>query len=52
MNVLVLNSGSSTVKFQIIETDLDLIKITADVAEAVAIMLEGRPRPAQATRPE
>jgi len=30
MNVLVLNSGSSSVKFQIIETDLDLIKKNAD----------------------
>jgi acetate kinase len=30
MNVLVLNSGSSTVKFQIIETDLELIKKNAD----------------------
>jgi len=30
MNVLVLNCGSSTVKFQIIETDLDLINADAD----------------------
>ncbi len=30
MNVLVLNCGSSTVKFQIIETDLDLIAKDAD----------------------
>lgn len=30
MNVLVLNCGSSTVKFQIIETDLDLIEQDAD----------------------
>jgi acetate kinase len=30
MNVLVLNSGSSTVKFQLISTDLELIKQDAD----------------------
>jgi acetate kinase len=30
MNILVLNCGSSTVKFQIIETDLDLIAQDAD----------------------
>lgn len=30
MNVLVLNCGSSTIKFQIIETDLDLIARDAD----------------------
>lgn len=30
MNVLVLNCGSSTVKFQIIETDRDLMKADAD----------------------
>lgn len=30
MNVLVLNCGSSTVKFQIIETDRDLMKTDAD----------------------
>jgi acetate kinase len=30
MNVLVLNCGSSTVKFQIIETDLELIRHDAD----------------------
>ena len=30
MNVLVLNSGSSTVKFQLISTDLELIKQNAD----------------------
>src|SRR5438067_4331409 len=29
MNILVLNSGSSTIKFQFISTDLDLIKQTA-----------------------
>jgi acetate kinase len=31
MNVLVLNSGSSTLKFQLIATDLDAIKRDADV---------------------
>jgi len=31
MNVLVLNSGSSTLKFQLIATDLDRIKQNADV---------------------
>jgi hypothetical protein len=30
MNVLVLNTGSSTVKFQIISTDLDAIQRNAD----------------------
>jgi acetate kinase len=30
MNVLVLNSGSSTLKFQLIATDLDRIKQNAD----------------------
>lgn len=30
MNVLVLNSGSSTIKFQLIATDLDLIEKNAD----------------------
>lgn len=30
MNILVLNCGSSSVKFQIIETDLDLIESNAD----------------------
>jgi acetate kinase len=30
MNVLVLNCGSSTVKFQLIATDLDLIAQNAD----------------------
>ena len=30
MNVLVLNCGSSSVKFQLIATDLDLIKQDAD----------------------
>lgn len=30
MNILVLNCGSSSVKFQLIETDLDLIKKNAD----------------------
>ncbi len=33
-------------------SDLELIKITDDVDEAVAIMLEGRPRPAEGKRPE
>src|SRR5262249_48039817 len=31
MNILVLNSGSSTLKFQLIATDLDRIKQNADV---------------------
>ena len=30
MNVLVLNCGSSSLKFQIIETDLDIIEKNAD----------------------
>jgi acetate kinase len=38
MNVLVLNSGSSTVKFQIIETDLDLIKQDKDRRLASGIL--------------
>ncbi|MFQ5753941.1 MAG: acetate kinase, partial [bacterium] len=38
MNVLVLNCGSSTVKFQIIETDLDLIKADKDKRLASGIL--------------
>ncbi len=38
MNVLVLNSGSSTVKFQIIETDLELIKQDKDRRLASGIL--------------
>jgi acetate kinase len=34
MNILVLNCGSSSLKFQIIETDLDLIEKNADVRKA------------------
>jgi acetate kinase len=34
MNILVLNYGSSTVKFQIIETDLNIIEKDADRALA------------------
>jgi len=34
MNILVLNCGSSSLKFQIIETDLDLIEKNADVQKA------------------
>jgi len=33
MNILVLNCGSSSLKFQIIETDLDRIKSDTDVYE-------------------
>jgi acetate kinase len=38
MNVLVLNCGSSTVKFQIIETDLELIEQDADRSLASGII--------------
>jgi len=38
MNVLVLNCGSSTVKFQIIETDLDLIERDADRCLAIGLV--------------
>ena len=38
MNVLVLNCGSSTLKFQIIETDLDRIKSDSDITLAVGLV--------------
>ncbi len=38
MNILVLNCGSSSLKFQIIETDLDLIGKNADVMKAKGII--------------
>ena len=38
MNILVLNCGSSTVKFQIIETDLDLIEQDADHRLAIGLI--------------
>ena len=38
MNILVLNCGSSTVKFQIIETDLDLIEQDADRRLAIGLI--------------
>ncbi len=38
MNVLVLNSGSSSVKFQVVETDLDLIAKDADKRLASGII--------------
>ena len=38
MNVLVLNCGSSTVKFQIIETDLDRIEQDADRCLAIGLV--------------
>jgi acetate kinase len=38
MNVLVLNCGSSSLKFQIIETDLDLIDKNADVMKAKGLI--------------
>lgn len=55
MNILVLNCGSSSLKFQIIETDLDLIENNADVRKArgiierigsqalITLQAEGRP---------
>ena len=36
MNVLVLNSGSSSLKFQVIATDLDRIRNTRTIASAAA----------------
>jgi len=56
MNILILNCGSSTVKFQIIETDLDLIEKDADKRLAgglierigsqslISLNAEGRPK--------
>ncbi|MFI5250925.1 MAG: acetate kinase [Bacteroidota bacterium] len=56
MNILVLNCGSSSVKFQIIETDLDLIEKDADrrlaggliervVGQAlITLQVEGQPK--------
>ncbi len=38
MNILVLNCGSSSLKFQIIETDLDLIDKNADVMKAKGLI--------------
>jgi len=38
MNILVLNCGSSSLKFQIIETDLDLLEKNADVQKAKGII--------------
>ena len=38
MNILVLNCGSSSLKFQIIETDLDLIEKNADVQKAKGLV--------------
>jgi acetate kinase len=38
MNILVLNCGSSSLKFQIIETDLSLIETDADVQRAKGII--------------
>jgi acetate kinase len=38
MNVLVLNCGSSSLKFQIIETDLDLIEKNADKQKAKGLI--------------
>ena len=38
MNVLVLNCGSSSLKFQIIETDLDLIEKNADKPKAKGLI--------------
>ncbi len=38
MNVLVLNCGSSSLKFQLIETDLDIIDRNADVQKAKGVI--------------
>ncbi len=38
MNILVLNCGSSSLKFQLIETDLDLIEQNSDVRKAGGIV--------------
>jgi len=62
MNILVLNCGSSTVKFQIVETDLELIERDADRRLAsgtlerigsqsfITMQAEGRP-PVKSTEP-
>jgi acetate kinase len=62
MNILVLNCGSSSLKFQIIHTDLDLIEKDGDVQKAkglierigsqslVTLQAEGRP-PVKAAAP-
>ncbi len=61
MNILVLNCGSSSVKFQIVETDIDLIKKNADKRLAggtiervgsqalVTLQVQGKPKIRQAT---
>ncbi|MCX6145005.1 MAG: acetate kinase [Ignavibacteriales bacterium] len=38
MNILVLNCGSSSLKFQIIETDLDIIEKNADIQKAKGLV--------------
>ena len=38
MNILVLNCGSSSLKFQIIETDLDLIERNEDKMKAKGLV--------------
>ena len=38
MNVLVLNCGSSSLKFQILATDLDLIEIDTDRRSAMGVI--------------
>ena len=38
MNILVLNSGSSSVKFQVIETDLEMISKNGDKKLASGII--------------
>jgi acetate kinase len=38
MNILVLNCGSSSLKFQIIETDLDIIETNGDVQKAKGLV--------------
>ncbi|HTK82854.1 MAG TPA: acetate kinase [Bacteroidota bacterium] len=60
MNILVLNCGSSSVKFQIVQTDLDLIKKNADTRLAsgviervgsqalITLQAEGKPKIRQA----
>jgi len=61
MNILVLNCGSSSVKFQIIQTDVDLIENNADRRQAagvierigtqslITLQAEGQPKVKQAT---
>lgn len=60
MNILVLNCGSSSVKFQLIQTDIDLIKKDADKRLAggtierigseslITLQVEGKPKTRQA----